>query len=206
MVTDDVPAFMLAIGIFIFGLIISIFLKVTKFMSQHDLVQIIGRFGVRVVGAYLGECTTSDGYKNYLLFDSRKFLFWKNTFILKVNLNDKVKIESFNQQTKKRETKEYELPSDMITEGENVIAIKGEGVDVSGYFYYPLLTDKEGNIVNMDLIAYAKSREVAMLDTLYQQTEDFAKVQREAININPNVRYVIKTKGESMSDVDTGGG
>jgi hypothetical protein len=206
LVLDDVPSFMLAIGIFIFGFAVSIVFKITKLFAQYDVVEIIGKFGVKVVGYYLGECTTSDGYKNYLLWDSRKFLFWKNTFILKVNRNKELKIETYDNDTKKRIIKTYTLPTDLIIEGESVIAIKGEGVDQAGYFYYPILTDKEGNIVNMDMIAYARAREVALLDTLYQQTEDFAKVQREAINLNPQVRYFVKTKGESMSDMGSEGG
>jgi hypothetical protein len=203
LVLNDVPAFSLAIGVFIFGLAASIFLKVTKFLAQYDIVEIIGNFGVKIVGYYMGESITSDGYKNYLIWDSRKFVFWKNTFILKVNLNEKVKIETYNQESKKREVNVYDLPKNLITEGENVIAIKGEGFDVAGYYYYPVMTDAKGNIINMDLIAFARAREVAMLDTLYQQTEDFAKIQRETININPTVRYVVKTKGESMSDTNS---
>jgi hypothetical protein len=203
LVLDDVPAFSLAIGSFIVGITVSGVLKISKLFAQYDVVEMIGRFGAKIIGYYMGECTTSDGYRNYLLWDRRKFLFWKNQFILKVNLNDKVMVETFDDETQKRKIEEYNMPQDLIKEGENLIVIKGEGVDQSGYFYYPLLTDDEGNVVNMDLIAFAKSREVAMLDTLYQQTEDFARVQREAININPNVRYVIKTKGESVSDVGT---
>lgn len=197
LVTDDVSAFMLGVTIFGIGFTTSIVLKITKLFAYHDIIQIIGIFGAKIVGYYSGECITADGYKNYLVWNGRKWLFWKNEFVLRVNLNEKIRIETRNSDGK-REIVEYDLPTDLLIEGENVIAIKGEGVDKANYFYYPLLVDKNGNIVNMDLIAFARAREVAMLDTLYQQTEDFARVQREAININPYLRWKVKSQGESV--------
>jgi hypothetical protein len=204
-VLDDVSSFQLAIWIFIAGLVLSLVMKFSGFFAQHDIVQIIGGFGVKVVGYYLGECVTSDGYKNYLLWNARKYFFWKNKFILKVNMNDTVRIETVDEKTRKRTVVEHKIPKDLILEGDSVIAIKGEGVDKAGYFYYPLITDEKGNIVNMDLIAYARAKDVAMLDTLYQQTEDFSKVQRQAINMNPNVRYIMRTKGDTISGAEEGG-
>lgn len=205
LVTNDVPSFLLASYVFIGGFVVSIFLKVTKFMSTYDIIQIVGRFGNKIVGYYFGECITPDGTKNFLVWNTRKFLFWKNTFIIKVNLNDTVKVEEKDKDTGKRTVNTYVLPKDLLIEGENAIIIKGEGVDQAGYYYYPVLTDETGNIVNMDIFAYAKARDVAILDTLYQQTEDFSKVQREAINLNPNVRFISKTKGQSVSGGADGG-
>jgi hypothetical protein len=206
-VTDNVLTFQFASSVFVAGLVGSLVMKFSGFFAVFDTVQIVGRFGVKVIGYYLGDCITSDGYRNFLLWNSRKFVFWKNKFILKVNLNDKVRIESHegDGDTKKRVVKEIELPKDLIIEGDSVIAIKGEGVDKSGYFYYPLITDEKGNIINMDLIAFSRSRDVAMLDTLYQQTEDFSKVQRQAINMNPNVRYIMRTRGDTISGAEEGG-
>ena len=196
-VTDDISSFMLAISIFAIGFSVSLVLKLTKLFAYHDIIQIIGMFGAKIIGYYSGECITGDGYKNFLVWNGRKWLFWKNDFIVRVNLNDKIRIETRSSENK-REIREYELPKDLLIEGENVIAIKGEGVDKANYFYYPLLVDRNGNIINMDLIAYARAREVAILDTLYQQTEDFARVQREAININPYLRWRVKSQGESV--------
>jgi hypothetical protein len=206
-VTDNVLTFQFASSVFVAGLVGSLVMKFSGFFAVFDTVQIVGRFGVKVIGYYLGDCITADGYRNFLLWNSRKFVFWKNKFILKVNLNDKVRIESHegDGETKKRVIKEIELPKDLIIEGDSVIAIKGEGVDKSGYFYYPLITDDKGNIINMDLIAFSRSRDVAMLDTLYQQTEDFSKVQRQAINMNPNVRYIMRTRGDTISGAEEGG-
>jgi len=198
LVTDDVPSFLLAIGAGIVGIFASAFLKLGKFFAQYDIVQVAGSFGTKIIGYYSGDCITSDGYRNFLCWNRRKFVFWKNEFIVKVNLNDDWKIETWNPQTEKREIRSFKLPNDLIIEGENAIILKGEGLDIAGYYYYPIMTDKNGNIVNMDLIAFSRSRDVAMLDTLYQQTEDFVRVQREAINLNPNVRYITRTRGESV--------
>lgn len=198
LITDDVPSFLLAIGVGIAGIVASAFLKLAKFFAQFDIVQVAGSFGTKIIGYYLGECITSEGYRNFLCWNRRKFIFWKNEFIVKVNLNADWKIETWNPETKQREIRSFNLPTDLIIEGENAIILKGEGLDVAGYYYYPIMTDTDGNIVNMDLIAFARSRDVAMLDTLYQQTEDFVRVQREAINLNPNVRYTVRTRGESV--------
>jgi len=207
LVTDNVPTFQFASGVFTAGLVISLVLKFSGLFAQHDIVQIVGLFGVKIIGFYLGDCVTSDGYRNFLLWNSRKFIFWKNKFVLKVNMNENIKIETHESdgENKKRVVKEFKLPKDLIIEGDSVIAIKGEGVDKAGYYYYPLITDEHGNIINMDLIAYSRAKEVALLDTLYQQTEDFSKVQRQAINMNPNVRYIMRTRGDTISGAEEGG-
>ena len=204
-VTDDVPAFQLAIGVFMAGFVISFVLKFAGFLAHHDPLLVIGQFGAKFVGNYLGECTTSDGYQNYLLWNARKYVFWKNKFVLKVNRNDTYKIETVDPKTNKRTVVTHPLPKDLIIDGDSVIVVKGEGVDESGYYYYPLITDEKGNIVNMDLVAFSRARDVAMMDTMYQQTEDFSKVQRQAINMNPNVRYITRTKGDSISGADESG-
>jgi len=203
-VTDDIGAFFLAMIIFGISFIGSLLIRLGRFFAIYDVIQVAGRFGTKVIGYYLGECITSDGYKNILSWNSRKYIFWKNEFVVKVNLNKDWKIEQqvvdpANPNIKKREIISFVLPNDLLIEGEDSIIIKGEGLDIAGYYYYPVLKDQDGNnIVNMDLVAYARARDVAILDTLYQQTEDFVRVQREAINLNPNVRYVSKTKGESV--------
>jgi len=197
MVLDDTSSFMFAIGIFITGAVISIVLKITKLFAYHDIVQVIGQFGAKIIGYYIGECITSDGYRNFLLFNGRKYLFWKNTFIVKVNMNENLRIET-RDAVGERKIQQYKLPKDLIIEGESMIAIKGEGLDKAGYFFYPLIADENGNIVNMDLIAYTRSKEVALLDTLYQQTEDFANVQRQAINMNPNIRFKLKSGSDTV--------
>lgn len=204
LVLDDVSSFTFAIGVFVVGLTASAVLKLAKFFAYHDIVQIIGQFGAKIIGYYLGECITSDGYKNFLLFNGRKYIFWRNVFIVKVNMNENLKIETRDAKTGARKVYEYDLPKDLLIEGENVVAIKGEGLDKAGYFFYPLIADEKGNIINMDLIAYTRSRDVAMLDTLYQQTEDFANVQRMAINMNPTVRWKMKTGGTDVSDSTEG--
>lgn len=201
LVLDDISSFMFAIGVFIVGLTGSSILKLGRFFAYHDIVQIIGQFGAKIIGFYVGECITSDGYKNFLLFNGRKYLFWKNLFVVKVNMNENLKIETRDAKGD-RKIVEYVLPKDLLIEGENVIAIKGEGLDKAGYFFYPLIADEKGNIVNMDLIAYTRSKDVALLDTLYQQTEDFANVQRMAINMNPNVRFKLKSGGADVSQAE----
>jgi len=203
LVLNDTSSFMLAIIVFIIGLTASALLKLTKFFAYHDIVQVIGQFGAKIIGSYLGECITSDGYKNFLLFNGRKYLFWKNSFIVKVNMNENLRIETKDAKGAKV-IKQYNLPKDLLIEGDSVVAIKGEGLDKAGYYYYPLIADEKGNIINMDLIAYTRSRDVALLDTLYQQTEDFANVQRQAVNLNPYVRFKLKSGGGEIGGSETG--
>lgn len=204
--TDDVPSFLLGMYVFPFFLVVSIVLKFGRILAHYDVMMVAGKFGSKIVGMYLGECITSDGNRNYLCWNSRKFFFWKNDFIIKVNLNKTWKVETYDHTTKMRGFVEFQLPTDLLIEGENHIIIKGEGLDVAGYYYYPVLVDEVGNIVNMDLVAFGRSRDVAIIDTLYQQTEDFVKVQRQAINLNPNVRYITKTKGDSVEGAGAEGG
>lgn len=205
LVLDDAGAFQLGSLIFTVGLVSSFILKLSNLFTQYDPVMIVGSFGIKAIGSYLGECVTSDGYRNFLLWDSRKYIFWKNVFVVKVNLNDKFRIETVGKDNK-RTIEEISLPKDLIVEGDSAIAVKGEGLDKAGYFFYPLVRDEAGNIICMDLVAYARSKDVAMLDTLYQQTEDFSKVQRQAINMNPFVRFSQKTRGDTITGAEESGG
>jgi hypothetical protein len=205
LVMNDVSTFLLAIGIFIAGFLISLVFRFSGFLAHHDAFIIAGKNAVKVVGNYIGECVTADGYRNFMLWNSRKYVFWKNVFIIKVNMNDKIRIETVDKEGA-RAVVTHELPIDLILEGDSLIVVKGEGVDKAGYFYYPLLADVNGNIINMDLFAYARARDTALITTMYQQTEDFSKVQRSAINMNPNVRYIMKTKGDTIAGAEGEGG
>lgn len=198
--TDNVASFLLGIWLFVGGIIGSFVLKFLRLLTHYDFIQIAGQHGTYIIGNYLGECFTSDGYKNFLCWNRRKYVFWKNEFIIKVNMNEKMRIELYDPDSKKRTYQEIDLPNDLLIEGRDNIIIKGEGLDTSGYYWYPVLMDKNGNIINTDLIAYARAKDVAITDMLYQQTEDFVKVQREAINLNPHVRYSNKVQGQSVDN------
>jgi len=161
---------------------------------------------LQYVGKYMGECITQDGYKNIMFWKGKKwYLFWipakldvmdlvKNIFILKCNVNKEYIAKVYNPETKKTETKTYQVATDLVKVDGEKLLIKGLGVERVKYFLYPILRDKDGNVADKKLEIFDRQRTPALIDTMYAQVEDFANVSRELININPLVRFSQKTQ------------
>jgi len=210
----------ITIAIFIFLLIKRMKKRVDPFLADYKKVRRLCKFqkdktiknvyivhdkGLKHVGKYMGECVTNDGYINILLWKFKKwYLFWipvkvdffdlvKESFIIRCNLNKIYKYKVKNEKTGEETTKEIELTHDIIIRDGDKILIRGVGIERVKYFFYPILRDKEGNVVDKKLEIFARERESALIDTMYTQVEDFANVSRELININPSVRFHVKT-------------
>ena len=99
---------------------------------------------------------------------------------------------------------EIKLPVPYITRGSDSIIVHCLGLQLKKYYTYPILIGSEGTIIQDEAVNFTRERDSILNDTLYQQTIDFSNAMREAVNMNPSLRYVIKTEGKTLPD--TGGG
>ena len=153
----------------------------------------------------MGECITQDGYKNIMFWKGKKwFAFWiparldfmdlvKEIFIIKCNMNKEYISRVWNDEQKKMVEQREEIATDLASVDGDKLLIKGLGIERVKYFLYPVLRDREGNIADKKIEIFDRQKTPALIETMYNQVEDFANVARELINLNPLVRFKHKT-------------
>jgi hypothetical protein len=181
--------------------------QMCKFQKDQSVkhIYLIHDKGLKYLGKYLGECITQDGFKNILLWKFKKwFLFWipikvdffdlvKESYIVRCNMNKVYRYKTRDEKTGEEQLKQIQLVNDIISRDGDKLLVRGVGIERVRYFFYPVLRDKEGNVVDDKIEIFAREKDSALIDTMYQQVEEFANVSRELININPSVRYFVKT-------------
>lgn len=182
------------------------------------------RDGLVPMGMYEGECVDKEGYHNIMFsrfklglvgrwlrrifFFTRPILdlILKKYWIVRCNVNpsyiDKT-ADIKKGKGQKQKVTTLQLPVPNITSGGGSLIIHCMGLQLKKYFTYPILADSEGAMIQDETINFERERDSVLTNTLYEQTIDFANVMREAINLNPTLRYVIKTEGRQMPE---GGG
>lgn len=181
--------------------------------------------GLTKVGNYEGECKDKEGYYNVMfsrirfgiigrwlrriLFFTRPILdlILKKYWIVRCNINP-IMFTTNEKQDKngkmQKITKKFTLPVPSIIKGKGNLIIHCEGLQLKKYYTYPILLGAGGNIIKDEDKNFMRERDSVLIDTLYQQTIDFSNAMREAINLNPNVRYVVKTEGRTMPSSEGG--
>ena len=178
--------------------------------------------GLLLMGKYEGECVDKEGYHD-VLFSRLKFgvlgkwlrrilffttpildLILKKYWIVRCNVNPIYKDKQVDASTKVTTVVDLTLPIPNITSGSGSLVIHCMGLQMKKYFTYPILQNVGGAMIQDETINFERERDSVLTNTLYEQTIDFANVMREAINLNPTLRYVIKTEGKSLPD--QGGG
>lgn len=94
--------------------------------------------------------------------------------------------------------------SDIVHFEKNDIFIYAESISKVGIFHIPVLKDDTGKIIDLSLPTYITLKEVIMGDYLYEQTDEFGKLAKQSMNINPHIRAVQKI-GDTNQNVDVGG-
>jgi hypothetical protein len=179
--------------------------------------------GLVPMGKYEGECIDKEGYHN-VMFSRLKFgiigrwlrrilffttpildLLLKKYWIVRCNINPNYKDKQVDATTKVTTITDLQLPVPNITTGSGSLVIHCMGLQMKKYFTYPIIQNTTtGAMIQDETINFERERDSVLTNTLYEQTIDFANVMREAINLNPTLRYVIKTEGKSLPD--QGGG
>jgi hypothetical protein len=164
------------------------------------------------IGNYLGEYYSSDGYFNLLIYKGRRKLIFRNKMVVRVPQNtnaffdsvEKLEEEPFNiDKVKKQVSVSSDFIRDILQFNDNTIIINyAKSLEKFQYFYYPVFVDDKGEIINNGLRYYESVKAKAILETLYEQTDEYAKAQIKAIRINPNVQYKQATGDEVIDTTD----
>jgi hypothetical protein len=88
---------------------------------------------------------------------------------------------------------------DIVQFNENEILIYADSLSFAGHFLVPVLKTKEGKIIDLSMPVYSSMKEVAIHNYLYEQTDEFTKVAKKSMDINPNLRYEQKVRDSSQS-------
>lgn len=164
------------------------------------------------LGFYLGEAKDAGGFLNFLLWKNRKHMVRKDSFVVKIPVNRDyvIREQVLDKKTKKPKVveKKVSLPSGLgsvVVKGQHIIHIKCAGIELQNLYYFPIFRDSKGAITDNRFVIYDSQKNGALIDMLYEQTAAFGEAMRQAVNLNPNARYLLKTGGDSI-DRPVGGG
>jgi hypothetical protein len=90
-------------------------------------------------------------------------------------------------------------PSDIIRFNENEILIFAESLSNTGMFLIPVLKDKDGEIIDLSMPVFDSLKKVVLGEYLYEQTDEFSKLSKKTLEINPYIRAITKTQDTSQS-------
>ena len=163
----------------------------------------------KVVGWYKGHFISRDGNITIMFNFRRKWLvFPKNDLLI---INSKKEIIIPRKEVQEGKIKEIKIIHDTLILPQNIATFNPDEVIINAYgidmdyrteFFIPVLKDKEGNVINMPLPTYESMKQVAIEGYLYDQTDDFVKVAKKSIDLNPLIRGVNKVS-DSSSSIET---
>jgi hypothetical protein len=104
----------------------------------------------------------------------------------------------------KEEVTDIVLPVPYITRGDDSLIIHCLGLQLKKYYTYPILVATDGMIIQDEGFNFDREKTAIISEVLYQQTIDYSNAMREAVNMNPSLRYVIKTDGKTLPDASGG--
>lgn len=161
----------------------------------------------KVVGHYKGHYLSHEGNVTILFNCRRKWLIFPKNELLIVNTNPDMIFYETKQVIKgnKMETERVpvttKLPNNFVSFNSEDIIIQAFSIDmdVRTNFYYPVLKDKNGKIINMFFPTFETMKQVVIESYLFDQTDDFVKVTKKSIDLNPLIRGHNKVLDNSAS-------
>jgi hypothetical protein len=135
------------------------------------------------------------------LIGNKKWWFFPITDLLIVPNKKSIEISRKTEHGKPVTIAIDNLPQaeDIIQFNENEILIYAENLSNTGQFFIPVLRAKDGKIIDLSLPAYQSLKEVVMGNYLAEQTDDFVKIAKKTMDLNPNLRYQTKAGDSSQS-------
>lgn len=188
---------------------------ISRFYIEND------KDGLVKMGTYEGDAIDKEGFHN-ILFSNVKLgaigrwikrllffasplldLIMKKYWIVRVNTNSEyksrtVQVDPADPSKQNVVETTVRLPVAKVIKGNGSIIIHCWGLQMKKYFTYPIMQSKSGFVIQDEAINFERERDSILTDTLYEQTIDFANVLREAINMNPNARFINKTDGKTL--------
>jgi len=162
-------------------------LRLTRPIAYHK-GDYVTHEGNVVIAFYL------DGHKTWLFFPKVELLVIPNRKEVTVKVKD-------YKTGKEKEIKYTNLPTakDMVQFNEGEIILYCRSISNLGYFYIPVLEAKDGKVIDFSMPVYMALRDVVMEEFLFEQTDEFSKVAKKSIDLNPNLRYYMKAGDQSQS-------
>ena len=155
------------------------------------------------VAYHRGDYTSHEGNViiSMNLIGDNKWLFFPKTTLLIIPDREKAVIQARDEKGKMQEVTIENLPraKEIVQFNENEILIFAESFSNSGMFYVPVLKAKDGKIINLTMPVYQSLRDVILEDYLYSQTDEFTKIAKKTMDLNPNLRYAIKSGDSNQS-------
>jgi hypothetical protein len=161
------------------------------------------------IAYYRGDYTSNEG--NIIISmnmrDNNKWLIIPITDLLIVPDKESVEIEQKDKKGKTEKVTIKDLPRarDIVQFNENEVLLYIESLaNIGGNgneFYMPVLRAKDGRVVNLALPTYNSLREVVIEDYLLDQSDEFVKLAKKHISLNPNANYQNRV-GDNSKSVD----
>jgi len=157
----------------------------------------------RPIAWHRGDYTSHEGNVNIALNMEGKNKYWifPDTDLLVIPNKDHVTITQRDEKGNKTSQVSLQLPlaKDILQFNEGEIIIFAESLSYVDEFLIPVLKTKDGKIVDLSMPIFSTLKDVVIGDYLYTQTSDFGVLAKQAMNINPNVRGIIKTSDSNQS-------
>lgn len=160
----------------------------------------------RPIGYHRGDYITHEG--NFVismnLEGNNKWFFFPITDLLVIPNKENMEIIKSSGKGKKGKKEIIKLenlpkPSDIVKFNENEILIYAESLSSVGMFLIPVLKSKDGKILDLSMPVFESLKNVALGEYLYEQTDEFSKLAKKSMDINPNLRYQQKASDSSQS-------
>lgn len=153
------------------------------------------------IGYHKGDYMSHDGNFNIsmnLIGDKHFFIFPKASLLV-IPDRDSFKINSRDDKGKLKEIEIKDLPRvDKIVQlTANDILLYCESISNIGLFHFPVLKAVDGKILDLSMPIYKSLKDIAVSEYLYEQSDEFVKVNKKAIDMNPNIRGTQKINDSS---------
>ena len=135
------------------------------------------------------------------LVGNKKFFLFPITSLLVIPNREKTEVFQKDKHGKVFNSIKDNLPKakDIVQFNDGEILIFAESLSNVGQFYVPVLKTKDGKIVDLSMPTFQTLKEVVLTDFLYEQTDEFSKLAKKSMDLNPNLRYAIKSADNSQS-------
>ena len=155
------------------------------------------------IGFHRGDYITHEGNVviSLNLDGNKKWLLFPITDILIIPNQESIELAQRNEKGKREMVTIANLPkpSDIIRFNENEILIFAESLSSVGMFLIPVVKEENGGILDLSMPVFESLKKVVLGEYLYEQTDEFTKIAKKSMDINPNLRYAMKTQDTSQS-------
>jgi len=180
-------------------------LKIKKNTPIRFVKKIDGKLQVsKPIAYHRGDYRTHEG--NFILtvnfISKKKWFLFPETDVIVIPNKEKITIIEKDEDTlieKQIVIDKIPQAQDIIQFTENDIFVYADSFSKVGLFYIPVLRDNKGRIIDLSMPVFTTLKEVVLTDYLYEQTDEFSKLAKTSMNINPNVRAIQKVSDSNQS-------